>query len=83
MAHKKAAGKLRQQKRTAGKRLGSKVTDGERVTSGSILVRQRGSEFHAGDGVKMGKDFTLFAVMDGMVKFGKKMGKKIVSVVSK
>ena len=83
MAKKKAAGKTRQQKRTAGKRLGEKATNGQNVTSGSILVRQRGSQFHPGDGVKMGKDFTVFATVDGVVKYGKKLGKKIISVVSK
>lgn len=80
MSKKKAAGKLRQQKRTAGKRLGLKVSDGQRVTTGSILVRQRGTTFHAGDGVSTGRDYTLFALRDGVVKFGKKLGKKVLSV---
>lgn len=80
MAHKKSAGKLRQQKRTAGKRLGVKVADGEKVTAGSILVRQRGAGFAAGDGTKLGKDYTLFALVDGVVSFGQKQGKKTVSV---
>lgn len=83
MSKKKAAGKLRQQKRTAGKRLGLKASDGQKVTTGSILVRQRGSTFRAGDGVKKGRDFTLFALRDGIVKFGKKLGKKTISVISK
>ena len=82
MAKKKAAGKTRQQKRTAGKRLGTKVSSGQKVTSGSIIVRQRGSEFHAGEGTKLGRDFTLFATVDGVVKYGKKMGNKVISVVS-
>jgi len=80
MAHKKQGGKTRQQKRTAGKRLGLKAADGEKVTSGSVLVRQRGTRFGAGDGVKVGKDHTLFAVKSGTVKFGQKLGKKFVSV---
>jgi len=81
MAHKKSAGKLKQQKRPQPKYLGLKVSDGEKVTSGSILVRQRGTRFAAGDGVKVGRDHTLFAVQEGVVKFGQKMGKKQVSVV--
>lgn len=81
MSKKKAAGKLRQQKRTAGKRLGLKVSDGQRVTTGSILVRQRGTTFHAGNGVDTGRDYTLFALTDGVVKFGRKLGKKVLSIV--
>lgn len=81
MAHKKSAGKLRQQTRTAGKRLGVKTTHGEKVKLGSILVRQRGTKFHAGEGVKVGRDHTLFAVQAGIVQFGQKLGKKVVSVV--
>lgn len=83
MSKKKAAGKLRQQKRTPGKRLGVKVSQGQKVSIGSILVRQRGSTFKPGTGVREGKDFTLFAVKEGIVKFGKKLGKKVVSVSSK
>ena len=82
MAKKKAAGKLRQQKRTPGKRLGVKVADGQTVTTGSILVRQRGSKFGPGAGARLGRDYTLFAMKDGVVKFGQKLGKKIVSVVT-
>lgn len=81
MAKKKAAGKLKQQKRTQPKYLGVKVSDGEKVTSGSILVRQRGTKITAGDGVQVGRDHTLFAVKEGVVKFGQKMGKKNVSIV--
>ncbi len=83
MAKKKAAGKLRQQKRTPGKRLGVKVADGQRVGVGSILVRQRGSKFGAGDGVELGRDYTLFAMKEGIVKFGQKLGKKVISIVGK
>jgi len=81
MAKKKSAGKLKQQKRTQPKYLGVKVSDGETVTSGSILVRQRGTKINAGDGVQVGRDHTLFAVKEGVVKIGQKMGKKIVSIV--
>lgn len=81
MAHKKSAGKLRQQKRTSGKRLGVKVSDGEPVTNGMILVRQRGTKWKVGTGVKLGRDFTIYAVSDGKVKFGKSEGRTTVSVV--
>lgn len=82
MSKKKAAGKLKQQKRTNPKYLGVKVTDGQSVDAGMILVRQRGTKFAAGNNVKVGRDHTLFAVSNGKVKFGKKLGKKHVSVVS-
>lgn len=83
MAHKKAAGKARQHQRPEGKRLGVKVADGQSVASGEILVRQRGTVFHAGDGVKVGRDHTLYSVLGGVVKFGQKLGKKRVSVIGK
>lgn len=82
MSKKKAAGKLKQQKRPQPKYLGVKVSDGETVGSGSILIRQRGSRYRAGNGVKMGRDHTLFAVSNGIVRFGEKMGKKVVSVIN-
>ncbi len=69
MAHKKAAGSTRQQGNRAGKRRGVKCFDGEVVTSGTILVRQVGSVIRAGESVGMGKDFTLFALKDGKVKY--------------
>jgi large subunit ribosomal protein L27 len=81
MSKKKAGGKMRQQTRQAGKRLGVKVQDGESVTGGMILIRQRGTKFHAGDGVKVGRDHTLFATKEGTVKFGKKLGKSVVSII--
>lgn len=81
VAKKKSAGKLRQQKRTPGKRLGVKVGNGQKVSAGMILVRQRGTKFHAGLGVKRGRDHTLFAIKEGIVKFGQKLGKKQVSVI--
>lgn len=82
MSKKKAAGKLRQQTRTSGKRLGLKVAHGQPVEAGAILVRQRGSSFHAGSGVSSGRDYTLFALNSGKVAFGKKLGKKHISVIS-
>lgn len=82
MAHKKQGGKTSQHVRPAGKRLGVKVGDGEKVASGEILVRQRGTKIEAGYGVKVGRDHTLYSVVSGKVKFGQKFGKKIVSVKS-
>lgn len=66
-----------------GKRLGTKVSDGQRVKIGNILVRQRGKNIKAGEGVKEGRDFTLFAVKDGIVKYFQKLGKKVVKVINK
>ncbi len=82
MAHKKGAGSSRNGRDSAGRRLGLKKHDGQSVKAGNILVRQRGTRFHPGDGVGIGKDDTLFALVDGSVKFGKnKFGKKAVSVI--
>ncbi len=83
MSKKKAGGKIAQHVRPEGKRLGIKVGEGEKVSSGMILVRQRGTIFSAGSGVKVGRDHTLYALSSGKVKFGQKFGKKVVSVVSK
>lgn len=80
MAHTKAGGSTRQQGNRRGKRLGVKVFGGQKVQVGSIIVRQRGSRFHAGVGVKTGKDFTLYAVRDGLVAFVQKLGKQFVLV---
>lgn len=81
MAHKKAAGSSRNGRNTAGKRLGVKRYGGQRVTAGSILVRQRGTSIHPGDNVGLGRDFTLFAKIDGVVRFEKQGRKrKLVSI---
>lgn len=82
MAKKKAGGKTLIQSPRPGKRLGVKLFGGQKAASGNILVRQRGSVFHPGKNVKMGKDYTLFALKDGIVEFKRKLGKKIVSVVN-
>lgn len=81
MAKKKQGGKLRQHKRPDGKRLGIKVQDGQKVNAGMVLVRQRGTKYQAGDGVKVGRDHTLFSVKVGEVKFGQKFKRTQVSVV--
>lgn len=83
MSTKKAAGKAAQHVNPAGKRLGVKVTTGEKVAPGMILVRQRGTPVKAGAGVKVGRDHTLYAVSTGIAKFGQKFGKRILSIVSK
>ncbi len=81
MAHKKAAGSTRNGRDSAGQRLGIKRYGGEEVSSGSILVRQRGTTFHPGTNVGCGKDYTLFATIDGVVKFEtKRQGRKFISV---
>jgi large subunit ribosomal protein L27 len=69
MAHKKAGGSSRNGRDTAGRRLGVKRSGGQEVLAGNILVRQRGTTFHAGPNVGMGRDHTLFALKDGRVKF--------------
>ena len=81
MSKKKQGGKLIQRKRPRPKYLGVKVGDGQTVTTGSVLIKQRGTKVHAGVNVKVGRDHTLYAVSQGKVKFGQKFGKKIVSVV--
>ncbi|MGB6839180.1 MAG: 50S ribosomal protein L27 [Microgenomates group bacterium] len=81
MAKKKQAGKLKQHKRPKGKRLGVKVAHGQTVATGMVLVRQRGTKLHAGSGVGVGRGHTLFALKDGVVEFGQKLGKKQLSIV--
>ena len=84
MAHKKAGGSTRNGRDSESKRLGVKRFGGEVVKAGNILVRQRGTRFHAGDNVGCGKDHTLFALSDGKVEFvvrGPK-NRKFVQVVS-
>lgn len=82
MSTHKAGGKASQHVSPAGKRLGTKVSSGETVRRGQILVRQRGTTFTRGVGVKEGRDHSLYSVLDGLVHFGRKLGKKIVSVAS-
>ena len=69
MAHKKGSGTSRNGRDSAGRRLGVKAFSGEVVTAGSILVRQRGTRFYAGANVGMGRDHTLYATVDGQVRF--------------
>lgn len=82
MAHKKAGGSTRNGRDSESKRLGVKMFGGQTVKAGNIIVRQRGTRFHAGTGVGIGKDHTLFALADGVVKFEQKgaENRKFVSV---
>lgn len=84
MAHKKAGGSTRNGRDSESKRLGVKKFGSQAVAAGNILVRQRGTKFHAGYGVGIGKDHTLFAKVDGVVKFETKgaFGRKYVSIVA-
>jgi large subunit ribosomal protein L27 len=84
MAHKKAAGSTRNGRDSESKRLGVKKFGGEKVLAGNILIRQRGTKYHAGVNVGLGRDHTLFAKADGAVKFEKKGPKNrmFVSIVS-
>ena len=77
MAHKKAGGSARNGRDSAGRRLGVKKFGGEAVIAGNIIVRQRGTKFHPGENVGMGKDHTLFALCDGNVSFRQKAGKRM------
>ena len=82
MAHKKAGGSSRNGRDSAGRRLGVKKFGGELVIPGNILVRQRGTKFHPGDNVGMGKDHTLFAKVEGQVAFVRKRNERqFVNVV--
>jgi len=83
MAHKKGVGSSRNGRDSNAQRLGIKRFGGQYVTAGSIIVRQRGTKIHPGDNVGVGGDYTLFALIDGTVKFGRKgRDRKIVSIVA-
>lgn len=81
MAHKKAGGSSRNGRDSAGRRLGVKKFGGESVIPGNIIIRQRGTKWHPGDNVGIGKDHTIFALVEGNVKFKtKRRGRTFVSV---
>jgi large subunit ribosomal protein L27 len=82
MSKKKAGGKTSQLSPRPGKRLGIKIFGGQKVEAGNILVRQRGTKFHPGEGVGMGRDHTLFAKQNGILKFSQRLGKKVISVLT-
>jgi large subunit ribosomal protein L27 len=81
-AHKKGLGSSKNGRDSESKRLGVKRFGGQTVKAGSILVRQRGRNFVAGNNVGMGRDFTLFALADGKVEFGESNNRKTVAIVS-
>ena len=80
MAHKKAGGSSRNGRDSESKRLGTKAYGGELIPAGSIIIRQRGTRFHAGDNVGMGKDHTLFALVDGKVLFKSQGARSVITV---
>ena len=82
MAHKKAGGSSRNGRDSKGRRLGVKRFGGQKVLSGNILVRQRGTKMNAGENVSVGRDHTLFAKSEGKVEFKPKGGRTVVNVVS-
>ena len=85
MSKTKSGGSVTQQsqQKRIGKRLGVKKFGGEVVSSGNIIIRQRGTVYKPGKGVGIGRDHTIFALIDGFVKFSKKSGKTVVNVVSR
>jgi large subunit ribosomal protein L27 len=82
MSKTKGGGSTRNGRDSAAQRLGVKQFDGTTVTAGSIIMRQRGTKIYPGANVKIGGDDTLFATADGVVKFGKRRGRKHVSIVA-
>lgn len=89
MAHKKAGGSSRNGRKTRGKRLGVKRFGGQTVRSGEVLVRQNGTKWHPGKGVGLGRNYTIFSLIDGVVSFhrvggkGNRSGKVFISVESR
>ncbi len=80
MAHKKGGGATAKNRDSAGKRLGVKIYGGQKAQAGNIIVRQRGTVFYPGEGTKLGRDHTIFAILSGIVKFRQRLGKKFVEV---
>lgn len=80
MAHTKAQGSVRGNRDSIAKRLGIKLYAGQKAQPGSIIVRQKGTKFFPGNGVSMGKDYTIFAVETGVISFKKSKGKNIVEL---
>jgi len=82
MSHVKAGGAVRQHHQRSGKRLGLKKFGGEKIGLGQIILRQRGLKYKPGKGVGVGRDHTIFAMMEGVVKYGKRFGRTVVNVVT-
>ena len=83
MSHVKAGGTVEQHHQRPGKRLGVKRFGGQPVKVGQVIVRQRGTRMKPGKGVGLGSDHTIFAMMDGVVKFGKRLGRTVVNVTAR
>lgn len=81
MAHKKGGGATTKNRDSAGKRLGVKIYGGQKAAPGNIIIRQRGTKIYPGDGVMLGRDHTIFATIQGSVRFRQRLGKKFVDVV--
>ncbi len=81
MAHIKTAGTTKGNRDSISKRLGVKVYGGEKVISGNIIVRQKGTKFNAGSGTKLGNDFTIYAIKDGIVHFKKQQGDTFIEII--
>ncbi|MDD5587335.1 MAG: 50S ribosomal protein L27 [Alphaproteobacteria bacterium] len=82
MAHKKAGGSSRNGRDTAGRRLGVKLSGGQKAGAGAIIIRQRGTKYYPGENTGMGRDHTIFAKIDGKVKFREVKSRMYVSVES-
>lgn len=82
MAHTKAAGSTRHNKDSISKRLGVKLYGGQKAYPGNIIVRQKGTKVHPGEGVSIGRDFTIFALREGQVAFKIKQGRQFVEVLN-
>lgn len=82
MAHTKSAGATRGNRDSISKRLGVKLFGGQKAYPGNIIIRQKGTKFYPGQGVLMGRDFTIFATREGLINFKVRMGKSFVEVVN-
>jgi large subunit ribosomal protein L27 len=84
MAHVKGSGTVTQhaQGKRHGKRLGLKKSGGQAVKVGQVILRQKGAKYKAGKGVGLGRDYTIFAMLDGVVEYGKRFGKTVVNVTA-
>ncbi|OGE10808.1 50S ribosomal protein L27 [Candidatus Curtissbacteria bacterium RIFCSPLOWO2_01_FULL_42_26] len=81
MAHKKGGGTTKKNRDSAGRRLGVKIYGSQKVATGNIIIRQRGTKFYPGTGVMIGRDHTIFAIKEGIIKFRNKLGKNFVDVI--
>ncbi len=82
MAHTKSGGSTKGNRDSVAKRLGVKLYGGQKAINGNIIIRQKGTKFHPGNGVDMGKDFTIYATQEGTVQFRTHKGKKVVDVTN-